>query len=46
MSVHYTGENIANAIMAVFCKFDLVEKILVLTTDNVLNNVSVDPKKE
>src|SRR5256885_12015338 len=41
MSVRHTGENMADAIMAVLCEFDLAEKILALTTDNAL---SIDRK--
>ena len=33
MSVCHTGENMADAIMAIFCEFDLAEKILALTTN-------------
>ena len=39
MSVRHTGENMADAIMAVLRKFDLMEKILALTTDNALSMI-------
>ena len=40
MSVRHTGENMADAIMAVLCEFDLAEKILALTTDNASSMLS------